>query len=266
MPLLREMKLHCVILAFACMVSAAAVAIAQTPKSVSVPAGELVDALELLAKQCGVDIIYPGGQLKGLKTRGVNGTLEPTAAFKTLLEGTPLTLREAGGALLITRAASVAHRTIAPASADPLSEVQVEAQREKLSVMLAELNQLEERFYAGYNSFNVDPQYDVHCRMEARTGTHVLKRVCQPAFVAKAMEGQMRAIEDEPGIYFADANLASRAAADILEKTPDYQKNMVDVVTQHPELLELVKERVELAKRYEAVRKQALKGKIAVWD
>lgn len=116
------------------MICAAALAVAETPleitRAVNVPAGDLMDALESLARQCGVDVIYPGGLLKGRKTQGVNGTLEPVDAFKRLLEGAPLVLSEEGGALLITQAARAPQRTTAQSPADPLPEVQIEAWRE----------------------------------------------------------------------------------------------------------------------------------------
>ena len=37
-------------------------------------------------------------ELRGLKTRGVSGTLEPKEAFRKLIEGTTLILKEQGSA------------------------------------------------------------------------------------------------------------------------------------------------------------------------
>jgi hypothetical protein len=75
------MKLHHVMLALVWVICAIPTAMAGAPKSVSVPAGDLADGIELLAKQCGVDVIYPSGLLAGRTTQGVNGTLEPMDAF-----------------------------------------------------------------------------------------------------------------------------------------------------------------------------------------
>jgi iron complex outermembrane receptor protein len=96
------MSARLTIVALACLISASALALADEPRLVNVPAGNLIEGLESLAKQCGVDVIYPSGELKGLKTRGVSGTLEPKEAFRKLIEGTPLILKEQGNALLIT--------------------------------------------------------------------------------------------------------------------------------------------------------------------
>jgi len=76
-------------------------------QSVSVPAGDLTVALETLAKQAGVELVYRPEQLKGLQTKGVQGQLSSEEAVRKLLEGTTLTLRaDPSGVLLISTAAS----------------------------------------------------------------------------------------------------------------------------------------------------------------
>jgi hypothetical protein len=144
-----------VILAFACMVWS--VAFAETPVAVNVPAGDLSQALESLARQCGIDIIYPSDQLKGRTTPGVSGTLEPTQAVKQLLDGTSLTLSEEGGALLITQSVSPSAAAAPRAPAEPLPQVEVQAHRAKLSAMRKELDRLETQFYTEYNRVIADP-------------------------------------------------------------------------------------------------------------
>lgn len=72
---------------------------------IDVPAGDLITALETLARQADVDLVYQDAQLKGYATRGVQGNLSPRDAVLKLLEGTPLQLRTDPdtGAILITR-------------------------------------------------------------------------------------------------------------------------------------------------------------------
>jgi hypothetical protein len=48
--------------------------------------------------------------------------------------------------------------------------------------------------------------------------------------------------------------------------TPGYQKNMVALVSQHPQLLEILKERSALVERYEVVRKRKSAEKTFAWD
>lgn len=65
---------------------------------VNVPAGPLVDAVELLARQAGINVMYQGDVLRGQSTTGLSGSFAPRDAFARLLEGTSLvaTLRNEG--------------------------------------------------------------------------------------------------------------------------------------------------------------------------
>src|SRR5687767_10078004 len=74
-------------------------AIDDIPKVVNVQPGNVAEALETLAKEFGVYVIYPSSQLKGLKTAGVSGKLQSREAFRRLIEGTPLVMKEEGGAI-----------------------------------------------------------------------------------------------------------------------------------------------------------------------
>ena len=130
------MSARLTIVALACLISASALALADEPRQVNVPAGNLIEGLESLAKQCGVDVIYPSNELKGLKTRGVSGTLEPKEAFRKLIEGTPLMLKEQGNALLISLpAAATRSQTSSPSTV----EKQEEAGSKKKPVQLEEV-------------------------------------------------------------------------------------------------------------------------------
>ena len=243
------------VLAFACMVCSAA--FAATPIAVNVPAGDLTRALESLARQCGIDIIYPSDQLSGRTTSGITGTLEPMQAVRQLLDGTSLTLSEEDGALLITQAASPPRAAAPSVPQEPLPQVEVQAQRAKLSAMRKELDRLESQFFLEYNRVNSNRQWDVHCATEIPTGSHVGIRVCRPAFVSRAMqeaEAARRQGRASPSAYTM-----------ILQKTPAYQRNMIDAVRRHPELLDLVRQRAELAQRYEVERRLKLTGKTPVW-
>jgi outer membrane receptor protein involved in Fe transport len=123
------MKVKSAMLALACSMALAANAVADTPKAVDVPAGDLIQAIELLVRQSGIEVIYRPEQLKGLHTSGVHGTLTAVAAVTKLLEGTQLALSsEDSGVLLITPAAQ--DRAGAPSSSatgeNPTSQTAVE--------------------------------------------------------------------------------------------------------------------------------------------
>jgi iron complex outermembrane receptor protein len=73
------------------------------PQPIEIPAGDLIDSLERLAKQSGIELVFDSDRLKGLKTSGVSGNMTPMEAVRKLLEGTHLTLVEhPDGAILVT--------------------------------------------------------------------------------------------------------------------------------------------------------------------
>ena len=72
------------------------------PQSIDIPAGDLVDSLERLAKQSGIELVFDADKLKGVKTAGVSGRMTAMQAVHKLLEGTRLTLIEhPDGAILV---------------------------------------------------------------------------------------------------------------------------------------------------------------------
>jgi hypothetical protein len=112
------------------MTCVTALAGAGTLKFVGVPADDLTDAVELLAKQYEVDVIYPSDLLRGRETQGLNGAFDAVDAFKKLLEGTPLVLSKEGDALLITQPTWASQQATARNLGDGLPGVLIEARRE----------------------------------------------------------------------------------------------------------------------------------------
>ncbi|MDB5782045.1 TonB-dependent receptor [Caballeronia mineralivorans] len=95
--------------------SASTPALADDPRPVDVPAGDLIAALQLLEKQSGVEVVYRPELLKGLHTDGVKGVLLPEEAVTRLLKGTNLRIHgDKTGVLLITEASP--DRAAAPSS------------------------------------------------------------------------------------------------------------------------------------------------------
>src|SRR5262249_7811459 len=154
--------------------------------------------------------------------------LEPMTAFRKVLEGTPFQLSEAGGALLVTQVMS-APPTILQMPEGPIPEVEIEASRAALDAIRAEILELENRFYAEYNKVNNKRRLDVECREEIVTGSHLRRRSCEPVSLSRADRAPPES--DAPGW------------------TQEYQKQMVDIVSKHPELIELLKEHNALTVR-----------------
>lgn len=87
--------------------SIAAHAVADAPRPVNIPAGDLRQALLKLSEQVGTDFVYRPEQVQGVKTAGAHGDLTTEQAILRLLEGTSLVLHtDASGAMLITLASA----------------------------------------------------------------------------------------------------------------------------------------------------------------
>lgn len=100
------------LIALICSLALTARAVADDPVSddsrkddsrkIDIPAGDLMTAIESLAKKAGIEIVYRSDQLQGLHTQGVTGRFTAHEAVMRLLAGTPLMLRrDPSGAMLI---------------------------------------------------------------------------------------------------------------------------------------------------------------------
>ncbi|WP_158882114.1 TonB-dependent receptor [Rhodanobacter sp. L36] len=97
-------SLRTTLLALACSASFAAYAQTSTVRSLQIPAGDLVTALDSLARQSGAQFIYQADQLRGLRTRGVSGNLSTDDALQRLLAGSGFTVHhDASGAMVIVK-------------------------------------------------------------------------------------------------------------------------------------------------------------------
>lgn len=140
--------------------------------------------------------------------------------------------------------------TAAESTSSDLPEVLVESKR--LYQMRQDIIRAEERFYAAFNELNTDDEFDVHCSINAATGTHLQKRVCLVQFYETAREEWVRL--GLAGGYAPHPDLVA------LERGPEYRRKALAVINAHPELLRLVKERNALEERFLRTRKERLKG------
>lgn len=118
MMTLKRMIFRATIAAILCTAALTAYAAAGGPKNIDIPPGDLVSALEAIAKQSDVELLFQPEQLKGLQTKGFMGTMTPQEAVKKLLEGTAFQLRidAANGAIMIGPTPT-SSRTTAPSKA-----------------------------------------------------------------------------------------------------------------------------------------------------
>jgi outer membrane receptor protein involved in Fe transport len=151
--MLKTLRISSALLALAS--SFTAYAVADMPKRIDVPAGELVTALETLSRQAAVDLVFRPDQLESFYTDGVSGTYSPQDAIRILLKGTPLQLRTdaSSGAMVIAPAAAPRTSSISRlriAQADSASASQGEGGRDatgnedEQSLQLSKVASLEE--------------------------------------------------------------------------------------------------------------------------
>src|ERR1700727_3021810 len=101
--MMKQILVSISILVLACTLSVAAHAMADAPKQLTVPAGDVVSALEYLSRQVDVRLVFQAQQLAGMKTRGFSGLLTAQEAVSRLLQGTKLQVHpdQTGAAMLI---------------------------------------------------------------------------------------------------------------------------------------------------------------------
>ena len=115
----------------------AVVAHGAEPQNLDIPPGDLAPALESLARQTGLELVFQPSDLVGLKTRGVHGKLTPQDAVARLISGTSLTIRtNSAGAILVSPPAAGSH-TASNAGA-PLTGADSELSRSGLRLAQAD--------------------------------------------------------------------------------------------------------------------------------
>ncbi len=145
----------------------------------------------------------------------------------------------------------------APA-AEPMPEVEINARRESLSHLRAEIVRLEDDFYSKYNQLNADKQYDIECGRIAPTGSVLKRRDCVPySSIGRPQTKPRRS---------SATITAVPASSVILLKWPDFEKTLVKAIQTHPELQQLSASHAAMQKHYAMVRKLKFKGRIFVLD
>jgi len=98
----NQLNLRSALIAFLSCLCVSHLSYADDLQRIEIPAGELTVALQALAKQTGLELVYQSEQLKGLKTIGLSGKFSPADAVNKLLQGTGLELTtDSTGAMLI---------------------------------------------------------------------------------------------------------------------------------------------------------------------
>ncbi len=145
--------------------------------------------------------------------------------------------------------------------ADELEQVNVYGSKEEPWQLRQAIIEAEDRFYERYNDLNSNNDFDMKCRVEARTGTRLVTRTCKPIYQENAVqEGAKQAIEVRQ--YFqATGQLGTPpvpAAIAIMARRSEFERHMRSVVLGTPELGLLLKERAAAVERLEAATRRGL--------
>ena len=142
-----------------------------------------------------------------------------------------------------------------------LAEVEVIGR--KLHQMQREVIEAEDRFYALYNELNQNRDFDIHCVVEARTGTKVRQRDCRIEFVQRAVTMQAQEFlyggtSASPGFW----RPVSDPGAEWFVRREEYRENARALLLAHPQLMERALKWRQLQAQYERARKQRMKGRV----
>ncbi len=139
---------------------------------------------------------------------------------------------------------------------EPLEEIVVIGPR-SLSSMRAEIIEVENKVFDIFNAVNSDNDYDVSCRRETPSFSHIPQRVCRPRFVDR-IEANTAQIYLRGDGYF-DPRAEIRHHQQILEE------RMRTLIEENPQLNEAMREFYLTKTEYEAERKRRLDGKFFSW-
>lgn len=159
-----------------------------------------------------------------------------------------------------------------------LDEVTIEGHR-GLRTLRAQMIRLEDRFYARYNDLNTEDRFDIHCDETASTGSLVKHRRCAVVFESRAREDEgqrhhralLHAMPNGPGgaTTYATGSEDSGgkewiapvpAIVAITMQRDQFKATMTRVTQGDAELVELLRQRQELADRYEKMRRRVSGG------
>lgn len=99
----KTLMMRSILVAIACSLTVSELLLADTPRLLNVPAGELAAALKELAAQANIELVFEPEQVKGIRTHGIQGTYSAQDAIGRLLEGTALEVyTDTSGAMVIS--------------------------------------------------------------------------------------------------------------------------------------------------------------------
>jgi hypothetical protein len=160
---------------------------------------------------------------------------------------------------------TIAADTSPPSQPEPLDEVIVQGSNAKLTELRDQIVELEDRFYARYNTLNTIDDFDIYCQKTTHAGSKLKLRTCRVVYESKALQTEARSHL----WYLQRIEIGGQLREDVVVGAPpppavlaitarrkDFRKTMVAVTTANPELVDLLREREKLAQQYDKVRRK----------
>lgn len=168
-----------------------------------------------------------------------------------LLLGAAVTLACAGSALAEDDAKAVPQAT---AQGTSLDEIIVSGEFDSLAAIKQALIDSENRFNARYNALNTDDAYDIVCRDDIPTDSHIPRRLCQARIVDEITAQEARD-------FFRTGGAVRTTPPDAVRRQAMFEvkERTLALVQSDPELRRDLLERSALAQKYEKLRKEKVK-------
>jgi hypothetical protein len=121
----------------------------------------------------------------------------------------------------------------------------------------------EDRFYSRYNELNNVDDFDVECRWDAPTGSHVMRRGCLSRLAVRVNQEYARSFLT----FLSDAGPAPDMDPHIglLDRYGEFKDNVQYLLKMNPDLRRMVQERAIAVKRYNDERRKYFKGRLVVY-
>ena len=133
----------------------------------------------------------------------------------------------------------------------PADEIVVEATRTNLTRLGEQVIMAQRKVYTEYNKLNTVRDYAIACEKQNNYNSRFTKTLCQPVFKtnAEARDAQVFMLSITGTMGGAPMG-AGQAHALIEQAKPGYQKNMVKIASESPEMQKLLVEHAKLLKQY----------------
>lgn len=128
-----------------------------------------------------------------------------------------------------------------------LEEIIVTAPR-TLRSMRTDIDEVQNRAFALFNELNVDNDYDIVCRRETPTGSHIPVRICRPRYIDR--------LEADASQEFFTDGVYVNPAADIMYHENILKQKLALMIEEHPEFHEALEEFYRLRTAYEDERRE----------